>query len=107
MAKVVITIDTDEKNDDKESVIHASIDGKDIPNMDAVSVHKFGDMISIELIATEFKKGDVFVKRTSFSAFAEELLKDSGIKLSVKKSKANANLEEILEKMGKKHWART
>lgn len=107
MAKVIITIDTDELNDDKEHVIHASIDGEDIPNMADIHISKFGDFISIELTAVEHEEGDLFVKRTTFSAFAEELLKNSGIKLSIKQSGTTANLEKILEKMGKKHWTRS
>ncbi len=107
MAKVVITIDTDELNDNKEHVIHASIDGEDIPNMHEVNIHKFGDFISIELTAIEHEEGELFVKRTNFSAFAEELVKDSGIKLVIKKAESSYNLETILEKMGKKHWTRS
>ena len=107
MAKVVITIDTDEKNDDKEAVIHATIDGEEIPNMSDVHINKFGEFISLELTATEFKEGDVFVKRTSFSAFAAKILEETGIKLVIKETKATASLETILEKMGKKHWTRS
>lgn len=106
MAKVVITIDTDEKNDNKEAVIHASIDGKDIENMSDVNINKFGEFISIELTATEFKEGDIFLKRTHFSAFAAKTLEETGIKLVIKKAKASYNLESILEKMGKKHCIR-
>lgn len=107
MAKVVITIDTDELNDDKEHIIHASIDGEDIPNMSDININKFGDFISIELTAVEHEEGGLFVKRTSFSAFAEELVKNSGIKLVMKKVEASSNLESILEKMGKKQWTRS
>ena len=107
MAKVIITIDTDEKNDDKESVIHASIDGEDIPNMSDVHINKFGEFISVELTAIEFKEGDVFLKRTTFSAFAAQILEETGIKLILKESKGEANLTKILEKLGKKHWSRS
>ena len=107
MAKVVITIDTDEKNDDKEAVIHASIDGKEIENMSEVHLHKFGEFLSIELTATEIMDDELFVKRTHFSAFAEKILEETGIKLVMKDTKTEGNLESILEKMGKKHWTRS
>lgn len=107
MAKVVITIDTDEKDDKKESVIHASIDGKEIENMSEVRLHKFGDFLSIELTAREIMDDEIFIKRTEFSAFAKQILEKTGIKLVMEEGKAEANLQDILEKMGKKHWTRT
>lgn len=107
MAKIVVTIDTNEKNDDKEAVIHASINGKEIENMHEVRLHKFGEFLSIELVAREVMDDELFVKRTEFSAFAKEILEEAGIKIVMQEAKATGNLEDILEKMGKKHWTRS
>ncbi len=107
MAKVVITIDTDERNDSKEVIVHASIDGEDIPNMHEVHIHKFCDITDITLVTEEPMDNDLFVKRISFNAFAKKVLEEAGVKIDIKQQITTANLVEILEKRGKKHWTRS
>ena len=113
MAKVVITIDTDEKDDDKNKVIHASIDGEDIANMSSVHIERFGDSIDIQMMTVQ-KMSDDFTKREVFTAFAShDTLKESlaeleecGLTIRVTYPDDLVDLESILAERGKSHWTR-